>query len=90
MLSLDIYCIIENYVCTSYLCFQQGKLRFYNKVFENTTLNDILGIDISELLMNIIPCHVFVNNIKSTVILSCRRKLVDKYLSNIFVIHEKN
>ena len=40
--------------------------------------------------MKIISCYGFVNDKKSTIIFSCRRKLVDYYLSNVFVIIEKN
>ena len=38
--------------------------------------------------MSIISCHGFVNNIKSGVILSCRRILVNYYLSKYFAILE--
>ena len=61
-----------------------------NKVFVKTTYNDILGISIPELLMNIISCHVFVNNTNSTVVFSCGRKLVDYYLSEGFFILDNN
>ena len=39
--------------------------------------------------MNIIACHGFGNNTKSAVILTCSSKLVDNYLSKVFVIIEK-
>ena len=81
---------MKNYVCAYYLYFPQTKLHVANKGFENITYNDISGISIPELLMNIISCHGFVNNMTSDVILSCRRKLVDYYLPKGFVILEKN
>ena len=40
--------------------------------------------------MIIILCHGFVKYEKSTVILSCHRKLGDNYLSKGFVVLEKN
>ena len=40
--------------------------------------------------MNIMYCHGSVNDKKSTVILSCRRKLVLYYLSKGFVILDNN
>ena len=76
-------------MCVYYLFLQPAKLSLAYKGFENTTFNDISGIGIPGLLMNIISCHGFVNVNKSTVILSCHRKLVDYYLSGVFVILEK-
>ena len=52
-----VYCIMNNYVCAYYLYFPQNKIHVANKVFENKTYNDISGIGIPELLMNIISCH---------------------------------
>ena len=65
-----VYCIMKNYVCAYYLYFPQTKLHVANKGFENITYNDISGIGIPELLMNIISCHGFVSDTKSAVILS--------------------
>ena len=64
------------------MCCPQTKLhvKFANKVFENTTYNDISAIEIPELLMNIISRHGFFNNTNSAVILSCCIKLVSYYL----------
>ena len=85
-----VYCIINNYVCDDYLCCLKTKLYVENKGFKNKKYNDISGIGIPELLINIISCNVFVNDTKSDVILSCHRKLVDYYISKGFVILEKN
>ena len=41
MLSSVVYFIMENYVLADYLCCQQTKIYVLNKVFENTTYNDI-------------------------------------------------
>ena len=60
------------------------------KGFENIRFNDISGIGIPELLMNIMSYYRFVKNKKSTVILSCCRKLVDHNLSKVFVIIEND
>ena len=48
-----VYCIIENYLCFGYLYLQQDKLSLSHRCFENTKFDDISGIGISELLMNI-------------------------------------
>ena len=90
LLSSVVYCIINNYGCADYLCCHKNKLHVANKGFENTTYNDISGIGIPELLMNIISCRGFVNNTKSDAILSYRSKLVDYCLSKGFVIFENN
>ena len=84
------YFILNNYVCADYLCCPQTKLHVTNNGFENKKYNDISGVGIPEILMNIISCHGFVNNKNSVVILSCRRKLVDYYLSKGFVIIENH
>ena len=84
------YCIIDNYVCADYLCCPKNKLQVENKWFEKTTYNDISGIGIPKLFMNIISCHVLMIDKKSALIFSCCNKLVDSYPSKCFVIHEKN
>ena len=56
-----VYCFTDNYPCINYLCLQQAKIYLENKVFENTTFNDISEIIIPELLMNSMSCHGFVN-----------------------------
>ena len=44
VLSSVVYCIIKNHVCDDDLCFPQTKLHVENKLFENSTYNDISGI----------------------------------------------
>ena len=83
---------MDNYLCVDFLCFAQTKLHVTSKGhgFENRTYNYVSGMSIPELLMNIITCNLFVNDMKSAVILSCRRKVVDYYLQKWFVLHKKN
>ena len=85
-----VHCITENSPYLYYLYLQQAQLSLTKKGSKNTTLNDILGIVIPELLMNIIFCRGFVNENKSTFIFSCRGKLVDYLFSKCFVILEKH
>ena len=59
-----VYCIINHYVCADYLCCPQTKLNVANKIFENTTINDISETGIIELLISIVSCHVFVKDTK--------------------------
>ena len=51
------YFIIDKYVCLDYLCLRQKSLHV--KTFQNFTFDDIYGIGILELLMNIIYCRGF-------------------------------
>ena len=83
---------MENYVCVDYLCCTQNKIHVTSKGqgFENRTRSAVSRIEIPELLINIIPCHGFVNNMKSAVIFPCRRNLVDYYLQKCFVVRENN
>ena len=53
-----IYCIMDNYICTDYLCLNKYKISLAHKVFDNTTFNDISGIGILELLMNIMSFYM--------------------------------
>ena len=87
-----VYCITDRYVCVDYICCTKNKINVTSKgkLFENRTYNAVSGIGTTELLMNIILCHGFVNNTNSAVLLSCRSKLVDYYLQICFVLHENN
>ena len=87
-----IYSVIENYVWNEYLCCQSKTFNvvFCDKVFENTSYNESLGIFIPEVLMDLIPCHWFTKNTNSTVILVLYRQLVNYYLEKGFVIIEHN
>ena len=85
-----VYCITDRYVCVDYKCCTKTKINVTSKekVFENRTYNDVSGTGTTELLMNIILCHGFVNNKNSAVLLSCGSKLIDYYLQICFVLHE--
>ena len=76
-MSSIVYCIMDNYVCDDYLCFLKTRLRvtITGQGFENRTYNDVSVISITELLINIISFHGFLNNMNSAVIFSCYRKI---------------
>ena len=57
----EIYNIIENYICIDYLSLLQVKLSKHDKNFENTKFNNLSGLVIPEILMNIMSCCVFIN-----------------------------
>ena len=64
--------LIHNYVCIDYLLCQSKTLRYIsrNTKFKDTSLNLLLGIGITELLLNIVSCHGFTKKPNSTVILN--------------------
>ena len=52
--------------------------------------NELLGIGIAEVLMNLISCHGLMKKINSTVILLCHTRLVEYYLEKGFVCLQHN
>ena len=52
----------------------------FGQGFEDTSCNDINGIRIPEILMNIVSCHGFVNENTTTVILTHQRNLLSHQL----------
>ena len=61
VLSCVLYYVIENYVCVYYLCchFKTLSVISSNKIFEEASYNELLGIGIPEVLMNLLYLHVF-------------------------------
>ena len=55
-----------------------------------TVLNKLLGIGITDLLMNLLSCHGFMKDINYTVILFCPSRMLEYYFSKGFVIMERN
>ena len=90
MLSFVVYYVIDNYVCIEHLGCKYKKLSVicYDKVFEDRSYNELIGIDIPEVLM--ISGHGFMKDISSNVILLCLTQLVEYYLSKGFVTIEHN
>ena len=77
VLSCVIYTIIGNYVCIDYL--GSGKSKFSDlrlgvtgryKNYD-TDYDNVLGIVIPDLLLNLLSCHGFSKNNESVVILKC-------------------
>ena len=59
VLSCVLYSIIENYVCIDYICCHYKTLSVisYDKISEEASYNELLGIGIPEVLMNLIYFH---------------------------------
>ena len=64
LLSCVIYYVIDNYFCIEYICCQSKTLSiiYCDKILENTSYNELLGIGIPEVLMNLISFHGFTKN----------------------------
>ena len=91
VLSCVVYSLIYNYVFIQYISCQQNILSSIpsKTIFEDISLNIILGIGIPELLLNLVSCHGFTKKPNSTVILNCRSCLLNNYLAKGFYIIEK-
>ena len=81
VLSCVIYSIINNYVCIDYLCFQYKTLSSISsdRILGQISYNILFGIDIPEVLMNLLPYHGLMYKPNSHVILNCRPHLVNNY-----------
>ena len=66
------YYLIDNYVCIDYLLCQSKTLSriSYNIISGKTSFNILLGIGITELLLNLLSCHGFTEKPNETVILN--------------------
>ena len=88
MLGYAIYAIIDNYICLGYLGLLQYNLYKHDNNFGITKFNDLSGMVIPEMFMNVMSCHGFSKSPISTIILSCSSALVPYHLNNGFVIVE--
>ena len=81
VLSCVVYTLIDNYVCIDYLSCQPKQICEIssNPSFKETIFNLLLGIDIPELLLNLLSCHVFMNKSNSTLIINFRSCMVKNY-----------
>ena len=92
VLSCVVYYFMENCVFIDCISCQSKILSSISSktTFEQTSFNILLGIDITELLLNLLSCHGFMKKPNSTGILNCRLRLVNNYLAKVFYIIEKD
>ena len=85
-----LYYVIENYFSIDYLCCHYKTLSVISsdKISEEASYNELLGIGIPKVLINLITCHGLMKKPNSTVILVCQYVLVNYYLAKVFVILE--
>ena len=63
LLGIVVYWFLENYACVDYLCLKKDFF-LSQKGFEYTSFDEISGIGIPEILLNIVSCYGF---LKSTI-----------------------
>ena len=88
VLSFVFYSLIYNYFCVDFLSYQSKILGSISSspTFDDTSFNILLGIGITELLLNLVSCHGFMKKQNSTVILNCQNGLINNYSSKVFHI----
>ena len=94
VLNCVIYKIVGKYVCIDYLGSEKSKLSDLrlgctglNK-HNVTDYDNVLGIGIPDLLLNLLSCHGFVKNNDSVVVLKCPNRMSEYYFNKEFVIFE--
>ena len=91
VLGVVVYCFNDQYVFVDYLCIQiEAKFSLNHREFGDTSFYELSGIGIPEILLNIVSCYGYIKDENSTLILTWKGKLVSYYLSNVFVIIEKD
>ena len=87
MLSCVRYTIIEEYVCIDYLGTEKLKLRDLKIGCTGSSkhigmdYNDLLGICITDLLLNMLSCHGFLKNNDSVVILKFPNRMSEYHFN---------
>ena len=76
ILGVVVYCFLEKYVCIDYLCLQKKRNYICNRVFEDTLFDELSLIGIPEILLIIVSCYGFIQEVNTTLICTCRIKIV--------------
>ena len=91
VLSCVIYSIIDRYVCIDYLDTEIKKISELNlgcslkTRHENKDYDNLFGIGIPDIFMNMLSCQGFLNNNDSIVILKCPNRMSQKYFNKGFI-----
>ena len=92
MLSCVIFTIIDKYVCIDYFGSKKSKLSYLrlcctgSNKYNGTDYDNVLGIGIPDLLLNLLSCHGCLKNNDSVVILKCPNRMYEYYCNKGFVI----
>ena len=69
-------------MCVDYLSIQiEPEFSSSHRGFEDTSFDELSGIGIPDILLNVVLCYGFVKGYNSTLILTCRINLVSYNLS---------
>ena len=99
VLSCVIYTIIDRYVCIDYLCREIKKIsqlnlgRSLKTRHEDKYYDNLFGIGIPDIFMNMLSCQGFIKNNDSIVILKCTNRMSQYYFNKGFIqltCHEDN
>ena len=91
VLSCVIYTIIDRYVCIDYLGTEIKKISelrlgcTFSSKHEGMDYNNLFGIGIPDILLNMLSCHGFLNNNDSIVILKCPNRMSEYYFNKEFI-----
>ena len=94
VLSCVIYTITNRYVCIDYLGSEKSKLSDLrlgctgSNKNNGTDYDNVLGIGITDILLNLLSCQGFLKNNDSVVILKCPNMISEYYFNKEFVIFE--
>ena len=91
VLSCVIYAIIDRYVCIDYLGTEINKIsqlklgRSLKTRHEDKDHDNLFGIGIPDIFMNMLSCQGFINNNDSIVILKCPNRMSQYYFNKGFI-----
>ena len=91
VLSCVIYTIIDRYFCIDYLGTEKKKISelrpgcTLKRRHEGMDYNNLFGIGIPDILLNMLYCHVFLNNNESIVILKCPNRMSEYCFNKGFI-----
>ena len=94
MLSCVIYTIIEKYVYIDYLVTEKLKISYLKIVCTGSSknngmdYNNLFGIGIPDLLLNMLSCHGILNNNDYVIILKCPNRIFDYYFNKSVIALE--
>ena len=90
VLSCVIYTIIDKYVCIDYLCTEKKRLielklgLTLKTKHEDQDYDNLFGIGIPDIFMNMFSCQGFINNNNSIVMLKCPNRMSQYYFNKVF------
>ena len=91
VLSCVIYTIINKYVCINYFSSEKSKLSDLkigctgSSKHNGMDYNNVLGIGITDILLNFLSCHGFLKNNDFVVILKCPNRMSEYYFNKGFI-----